>query len=426
MHHALEVVAATHRFGSFAADALALEGTGLAFDARDMSASVKGHTTNFDGDANGLFTYSSPSTKYVRNSAGILVPGTTLRCDHDASGNKLGLLIEEQRTNLLLRSDDFGNASWQKDSGMSVTSNAGTGPDGATSADRITSDGSGTGRIFQTMSLPASTAYTKSYILKAETARYVNIAAGGTRFTGNTNHDRLNIFDLQTGSIVNNPGNNALSIEDFGGGWYCCNVGVTTDADVGSDTGSTYIKLTSSPTSLVAVAGSVLVWNGQFEAGAFRTSPIITAGSQVTRAADNVYLPTSAFPYSSSDGTYFVETLAQQAGSTRILGSFGTVSPFVFATTTSIGNYNGSVSLIKGAIPNLTAAFRKIALAYDATGREITAEGLAPATDANASGALSGSRLQLGSQSGTSLFANLWMKRMIYVPVRRNTQSLTA
>src|SRR5690606_41335938 len=49
------------------------------------------------------------------------------------------LLLENARTNLLLRSDDLSNASWVKVN-CTISSNAIAGPDGTTIADKIVDD----------------------------------------------------------------------------------------------------------------------------------------------------------------------------------------------------------------------------------------------------------------------------------------------
>src|SRR5690606_23822958 len=61
------------------------EKEGLALDFVNMRAYVRDRSTpenQFLGDPNGLLTYSEPSSKYVANDAGVLIPGTTLRTDH--------------------------------------------------------------------------------------------------------------------------------------------------------------------------------------------------------------------------------------------------------------------------------------------------------------------------------------------------------
>jgi hypothetical protein len=60
------------------------------------------------------------------------------RFDHDpTTGESLGLLVEESRTNLLLRSEEFDDASWVKGASTTVTANYAVAPNGTTAADRV-------------------------------------------------------------------------------------------------------------------------------------------------------------------------------------------------------------------------------------------------------------------------------------------------
>lgn len=73
--------------------------------------------------------------------------------------------------NLLLRSEQFDNAAWTKNTGTTVTPNAVLAPDGTTTADAIVYDGSGlvgNYRIYQTIAAPALGApFTASIWLRA-------------------------------------------------------------------------------------------------------------------------------------------------------------------------------------------------------------------------------------------------------------------
>lgn len=76
------------------------------------------------------------------NSSGVLayVGNNVLRKDYHPTTFVLrGMLIEQTRTNLILRSEEFDNAAWVK-TGCSVSANAIAAPDGATTADKIVED----------------------------------------------------------------------------------------------------------------------------------------------------------------------------------------------------------------------------------------------------------------------------------------------
>ena len=269
-----------------ASKSLLNERSGLSFVADDMSACVKGHTTNFDGDANGLFTYTSPSTKYVTNSAGVLVPGTTMRCDHDASGNKLGLLIEEQRTNLLLRSAEFDNASWTK-TNTTVTADQVAAPDGTVSADKIEAS-STTSEMRQDATVTGTSATLFAFFKKGSSATAMNILAIRSQ-TGGTTLLAASI-NLDTGAITYITGSSGAVAIDWGNGWWLFYMTATITS------GHTIRSSVGNNGSAIASGAFSYIWGAQLEAGAFPTSYIPTAGSQVTRAADAITLATSKFP----------------------------------------------------------------------------------------------------------------------------------
>jgi hypothetical protein len=83
---------------------------------------------NFSGDPNTKLTYTSPSTKWIENSSGILVSGTTLRTAFLSSVAQ-GLLVEEARVNLAIWGRDLTNAAWTKTN--MTTAKTATGADGS-------------------------------------------------------------------------------------------------------------------------------------------------------------------------------------------------------------------------------------------------------------------------------------------------------
>ena len=89
-------------------------------------------------------------------SAGLIAAATTPRINHNPiSLAVLGLLIEEQRSNLLLRSSELGTTWTLAGTGpASLSADAAQGPDGATSADRISGSSSNADRVQQTCQFP--------------------------------------------------------------------------------------------------------------------------------------------------------------------------------------------------------------------------------------------------------------------------------
>ena len=194
-----------------------------------------------------------------------------------------GLLIEEQRTNLLVRSEEFADASWIKDR-TTVTANSAVAPNGATTADTLRAD-AGTaitpyitqGGVTGTAGIP----YTMSMYLKEGTHRFVQIRAnaGGVWFAN---------FDVSLG-VVGTFSGCTPSIVAVGNGWYRC---VLTGTPAGTAPTSALILVPSAssanfPAWNPAGTETVFIWGAQLEAGAFATSYIPTVASQVTRAADS-------------------------------------------------------------------------------------------------------------------------------------------
>ena len=84
-------------------------------------------------------------------------------------------LIEKVRTNLILQSQTFDNASWTKDS-ATIAANTTTAPDGTTTADTLTISDSQ--YIYQSITLTAGVSYTISL--------YVRVSSGTNQFKFNT------------------------------------------------------------------------------------------------------------------------------------------------------------------------------------------------------------------------------------------------
>jgi len=93
-------------------------------------------------------TYTGGNGTFV-GSDGFIQPATTNvpRFDHDpVTGESLGLLVEESRTNLIVGSEKFNVSPWIN-SGATITPNAGIAPNGTTTATRVQDVASATLRV---------------------------------------------------------------------------------------------------------------------------------------------------------------------------------------------------------------------------------------------------------------------------------------
>ena len=417
--------------------------SGLAFVADDMSAIVKGHSIPFDGNVNNLFTYTSPSTKYIFNSAGLLVPGTTLRCDYDpVTLLPKGLLIEEQRTNLLVRSSELDNGSWTK-SNASVTADQTTAPDGTSGADLVTENtANSTHVVFNGFTATSGSTYTVSAFVKAGTQRYIGLRGEDTDATAGVSYPWI-MLDTQTGTIAANGAVTASSVAALPGGWY--RISLTYVAGItGTDnlllaggTSSSAPATSSLGPSYVGTSQTFYVWGAQAEAGAFPTSYIPTAGSTVTRAADTITLAVSAFPYAQATWTVDAWVNDAAAGGDRIIWSMDTgiqarrANPFRSAAGLATAYLNGATGGSGSAVldnQNVGAGAFKQAIAYAVDDAAGVTNGGTPATDNSLTlGAFT--TLRLGQSYAAATLLNGHLKTLRFVPRRRpnaELQSITA
>ena len=199
-------------------------------------------------------------------------------------GNREGLLIEEARTNLITYSEQFDNADWVKN-GTSVSANSTNSPDDTSSADKIINNSNNGGHfIDQPMTLTGGNTYTFSMYLKPAELSHVCLFIGTI--------DKGAVFDLQNKTAKESDdflGADSFKITEAKNGFSRCEVTVT----VGS-TGTYAIRLYLLPSYTFAVRNytgngtdGVIAWGTQIEKGSFPTSYIPTAGTQVTRAADD-------------------------------------------------------------------------------------------------------------------------------------------
>lgn len=132
-------------------------GFGPAFRLhRGGVAGVAGPGFDFTGGslpAGASLTRSGVATR--TNAAGAIVGEAANVARFDYAGGVLrGLLIEPARSNFALRSANLDDAAWNR-TGLGVTADAATAPDGATAAELLAPTGSN-GRQYQPVYLPSS------------------------------------------------------------------------------------------------------------------------------------------------------------------------------------------------------------------------------------------------------------------------------
>jgi hypothetical protein len=334
-----------------------------------------------------------------------------------------GLLIEEQRTNLFERSEEFDNAYWTK-TNATITANTVVAPDGSLTGEKlIASTEDLEHRIQRGISVAISTAYTFScYVKKAEYSTFA-IRTGPSGAAGLL--ERVATVDLNNGSIVSQTVSGSTQVNFVGNGWY--RVSLTTAQTTGSGGLPTFAI---SPLQFEAFEGDgtsgIFLWGAQLEAGAFATSYIPSVASQVTRAADNASMIGNNFArwYNVNEGTLYLDSVNQNGAQAIVALGRGT-----FATNIAFNITN----LIRsaGTTPTLTlgtavAAPVRLAAALKPGDFAASANGAAAVTDStNLTIQNQANQLQIGNNAGGNVL-NGSIKRISYYNRRLANTELVA
>jgi hypothetical protein len=220
-------------------------------------------------------TFSRTTTGTYMDANGLIVtaPTDSPRFDHryvNGEIESLGLLVEEERTNLITNSEDLTATGWNLGSGGTgstpvVTANYGISPDGTQTASRVQlNKGAGTTTSdFSTVtnnsySTVASQPYAQSIWLKTT--------------DGSTKSVRFSFSGV------------SASILTVTGTWQRFSVQLSSAADT-----TRHFRLNLRGTFGTSDSADLLVWGAQVENALFETSYIPTSGSTATRNHDRAY-----------------------------------------------------------------------------------------------------------------------------------------
>jgi hypothetical protein len=229
-----------------------------------------------------LVTFTRTSSGTFTDSAGTLQTAATdvPRFDHNpTTGESLGLLVEEARTNLRLNSATYQPTSGGTPAAYTVDQVA---PDGTTTGSRQTA---ATPRTFEDYTGIANALYTFSF--------YCRVTSGTASFS-------FQLKNAATDTVITSDSSPVATTT-----WKRFSISGTTN---GATPGARV--------ELVGVVPGFVLWGTQLEAGAFPTSYIPTTTAAATRAADVASITGSAFSswYRQDEGTVFVDALRTYSG----------------------------------------------------------------------------------------------------------------
>ena len=253
---------------------------GSASALRIGACSANGTFSYLGNGTSGIFVYgaqveSFPSaTEYFPTTTRLNIP----RIDY-TNGSCPSLLVEPQRTNLFLRSEEFDNASWSK-IGSTIIANSIISPSNVLTADKLVEDSStGVHRVSQQPTTSSGATFTLSVYAKSGERNFVQLRDASLAVGA--------WFNLSTGVIETVNAGITASITAMLNGWYRCTITRTTA------TADTVFSIqVANATNVNSYTGNgtsgLYLWGAQLEQGAYPTSYIPTIASTVTRNADIV------------------------------------------------------------------------------------------------------------------------------------------
>lgn len=210
------------------------------------------------------------------------------------------ILVEPQRTNVQISSEDFSNAIYLQ-IGVTVTTNAIVAPDGNTTADRLTEDTSTGFHTIDILNPPVvAGSYTVSVFVKAAERTKFQIL-GFFALTGNVD------FDLTLGTATTTAPALNGKIENYGNGWYRCQATFTDLTGVGAQILFNILNNAGSNSYTGDGTSGLILWGAQLELGTYSTSYIPTVASTVTRNADVISKTGISSLIGQTEGTVFVD-----------------------------------------------------------------------------------------------------------------------
>jgi hypothetical protein len=333
----------------------------------------------------------------------------------------LGLLIEEQRTNIQTYSGSATGWTFNNNTTPNLANAQGIAPDGTNTAVGIPYGATGNVQSNLTVTSDTNT-YTFSFYAKSLTGAGT-ITTGTLGFPPPNNYFAGTIFNFST--LALGTGWSATAV---GNGWYRLSRSFINTSQ------TTFINAISTTT------GVVLFWGPQLELGTFATSYIATTSASATRTADRAFMTGANFSnwFNAGQGSFIVNAARAAVqdstgvgGYGRILGNdTGTNSFLEYAPTTNV-LYVSGVGSYYFAVPSLNTSgsiFNNFAVSYGLTGISVTANNATVQINSSATMATSNSLYILATGNGAYSTSGL-VKRIAYYPIQvtsTNMQALTS
>ena len=378
-----------------------------------------------DGAADMDVTRATDATRVDENGLIEDVLANVPRIDYTGGGCP-HILAEPQRTNLVIESEDFEDASYGEYL-VSYTPNFATSPSGVSNATKLTSSGAyGNMNLSFTKATSAIT-YTQSVFIKANNYTLVNVISYGA-----SSGDRVQVgFDLSDGTIstaASSTGafsNASATITSYTNDYYKISLTYTTDS-------SAQVRPYMQFPAIMDGTNYVVIWGMQLEESSYPTSYIPTSGSTVTRNQDIFTRDGIGSLINSEEGVLFLEMAALQTTNTNaeyLVISDGTYTANSImiqlrsgANQLAVWGYSGSVYQIAETI-TLTdiTDFNKIAIKWKLNDFEVFVNGSSVYSLATYTAPTGLDRIEF-SRNGTAHFYGKVKQLQVYKTALTDTQ----
>ena len=264
------------------------------------------------------FSFSRASSATVVDKDGLIeivgIGEPRIDFKDDAKG---ALLLEPQRTNLLIYSEDFSNPAWNKIN-STINSNQTISPKGDLTADLLSATTTTGSYFIDVLFVTPAQKYTCSIFAKKSNSDYFAfIIVDGA----NVIRQYYNVSDGTVG-ITNNSGSpivENIKIENYGNGWYRCSL--TIQALNNAVEVRNYV-IQNDGIATAPIGSEIFLWGIQSEQGSYATSYIPTQGAISTRVADVCSRTVPSGIIGQTEGTVYFEGSSDTIGGSTNLINF--------------------------------------------------------------------------------------------------------
>ena len=351
------------------------------------------------------------------------------RFDHNpTTGESLGLLVEEARTNVVTWSQDLSNADWGK-AAATIVSTAVASPIQGVNYQKIEATSANTTVGVTSI---AVTAATQQRAISFFAQPLGNISRVLVVIQGIDARININLVD---GTFTTNAIATGSTVSVSGQRFSVSTPTLTLATGVRFFLKRTGEIDTNTPTT-IAIGEGLYLTGAQMEAGAFPTSYIPTTTATVTRAADVASISGSNFSswYNQTEGTVFADVntapvaniaqavfdLSEGAGSERIFQRRNT-SGFIVTAITDNGVVQGDF----GSVSVSASGRARSGFAYRLNDFEAAVNGSPSGTDTSAT-VPTPDRIHIGQNFASGQIANGTIRRLTYWPTRLSNPTLQA